>query len=459
MIARTLVVSTILTIAAAAAPAPTTSVTFHKDVEPIMQRNCQTCHRPGEAAPMSLLSYKDVRPWVKSIREKVATKQMPPWPADPHYGKFENDRSLSQKDLETMLAWIDAGAPEGKASDAPKPVAWVEGWSIGQPEAIIKMPNPVKVPPSGVIEYQYVIVHTNFTEDKWVHAAEARPGNRALVHHILAFVREPGNKWLSEYPVGVAFVPDRGDRSRRARSGDGEGGAPPSAEDRPRAQASMQQGELLQGYAPGVPAAILRPGQAKLIKAGSDIVFQLHYTANGTSGEDESEVGLIFSKEPPKERVFTLAAQNGKFKIPAGDANYKVESEFTLGDNAKLVQLAPHMHLRGKDFEYRVVYPDGRTETLLNVPHYDFNWQVFYDLSTQLDLPKGTKIECTAHFDNSAANKANPDPTKEVTWGDQSWEEMMIGFFDVAIPAGQDPRTVFPRPEKKPGAKAAGTSE
>jgi hypothetical protein len=456
MIVRVFALCTILAVAAAAAP--TSTVTFHKDVEPILQRNCQTCHRPGEAAPMSLLSFKDVRPWAKNIREAVVIKKMPPWPADPHYGKFENDRSLSQKDIDTVVAWVDAGAPEGSVADAPKPVAWTDGWSIGKPDAIIKMPQPIKVQATGVIEYQYVIVHTGFTEDKWIQMAETRPGNRALVHHIIAFIREPGSKWLADYPVGVAFVPDRKKRDRGNRA-DGEGEGQPKPDDRAQQEAAaMPQGELLQGYAPGLPPGILRPGQAKLIKAGSDIVFQMHYTANGTAGEDQSLVGVVFAKEPVKERVLTMAASNPKFKIPAGDGNYKVDSEFTLGDQVKLVNLTPHMHLRGKDFEYRLVFPDGAKETILNVPHYDFNWQLYYYLAQQRDLPKGTRIECTAHYDNSTANKANPDATKEVSWGDQSWEEMMIGFFDIAIPVDKDPRSVFPR-RQAPAQKAASLNQ
>jgi hypothetical protein len=412
---------------------------------------------------MPLLSYKDVRPWAKNIREAVVVRKMPPWPADPHFGKFDNDRSLPQKDIDTVVAWVDAGAPEGAPGDAPKPVAWTEGWSIGKPDAIIKMPQPFKVQASGVIEYQYVIVPSGFTEDKWIQAAEARPGNRQLVHHIIAFIRDPESKYLREYPVGVPFVPDKKTRQQRNRpsAGEGEGGEPANKEQANKEQARGNSEaadaafiELLQGYAPGLPPAVLRPGQAKLVKAGSDIIFQMHYTASGTPGDDQSMVGLIFAKEPPKERVITLSATNNKFKIPAGDGNYKVDSDFTFGDQVKLVDLMPHMHLRGKDFQYRLVYPDGTKETILNVPQYDFNWQLFYYLSQQKDLPKGTKLECTAHFDNSTANKANPDATKEVAWGEQSWEEMMIGWFDVAIPVDKDPRSIFPR-RPAPAQRAA----
>ena len=309
MFSRLFAFCTILTVVAAAAP-PTSTVTFHKDVEPILQRNCQTCHRPGEAAPMSFLSYKDVRPWAKSIREAVTIKKMPPWSADPHYGKFSNDRSLGQKDIDTVNAWVDAGAPEGSPTDAPKPIAWTEGWAIGKPDAIFKMPTPFRVEATGVVEYQYVIMHTGFTEDKWIQAVEARPGNRQVVHHIIAFVREPGSKYLADYPIGVPFVPDRNPRQAdQAKTGQSE--APPEG----------VRLELLQGYAPGLPAAELLPGQAKLIKAGSDIIFQMHYTASGTAGEDQSMVGVIFAKQPPKERVITMNAANNKFKIPPGDGN------------------------------------------------------------------------------------------------------------------------------------------
>lgn len=428
----------------ALAAAPSTTVTFHKDVEPILQKNCQSCHRPGEVAPMPFLTYNDVRPWAKGIKEAIAAKKMPPWPADPHFGKWENDRSLSAKDIATITAWADAGAPEGKLSDAPKPVAFTAGWMIGKPDKVIEMPLDIAVPAEGVIEYTYVVVPTGFTEDKWIQAAEARPGSRNVVHHIIAFIREPGSKFLADAKPGVAFIPKHEERRSGRREGEAalkeeDQGAPP---------------ELLQGYAPGLPPAVLRPGQAKLVKAGSDIIFQMHYTTNGKAAVDRSKVGVIFAKEPPKERVITMNATNSKFKIPAGDGNYKVDAGFTFGDDVKLVDLMPHMHLRGKDFEYRLVYPDGKTETLLNVPHYDFNWQLFYYLADQKVLPKGATLECTAHFDNSTVNKANPDASKEVTWGDQSWEEMMIGWFDVAIPVGKNPRSIFaaPKPAAKPAA-------
>lgn len=413
-----------------AAPAETT---FYKDALPVLENNCQGCHRPGEAGPMSFMSYESTRPWAKAIKQAVETKKMPPWFADPHYGKFANDRSLSQKDINTLVAWVDGGAKAGNPNDAPKPIKFTEGWVIGQPDKVFEIPTAFEVPTSGTIDYQYVIVHTGFTEDKYVQFAEARPTDFKHVHHIIAFIREPGNPWFKDEPIGVAFVPKK--------DGKGEGGG--------------AQGDFLAGYAPGMVAPQLKDGQAKLIKAGSDIVFQLHYTADGKPGSDLSRVGVIFSKVKPTERVVTLAAANPKFAIPPGDADYRVDSKMTLQDDATLTMMLPHMHLRGKDFDYRIVYPDGKTETILSVPHYSFSWQLSYFLAQPLKLPAGTTIECTAHFDNSANNPANPDPTKEIHFGEQSWDEMMIGFFEVEIPFDKNPMDLM-RPKKaKPTTGAA----
>jgi hypothetical protein len=256
-----------------------------------------------------------------------------------------------------------------------------------------------------------------------VQMAEVRPGNRAVVHHVIAFVRDPKSKWNRDQEPGVVFVPEKGGRSN------GLGG------------------DLLAGYAPGLPPIVLEPGQGRLVKAGSDVVFQLHYTASGKAAEDRTKVGIVFCKQPPKERVMTMAAQNNKFVIPPGDANYQVESEVEVNHEVKLSAMLPHMHLRGKDFEYRLIFPTGETQTILRVPRYDFGWQLWYEPVNDILLPKGTKVSCTAHFDNSANNPNNPDATKEVRWGDQSWEEMMIGFFSVAFPSDMDPKLLYP--EKK----------
>jgi hypothetical protein len=421
---------TVLAVAANTSPAP---ITFQKNVLPVLQKNCQGCHRPGEAAPMSFLTYESTRPWAKAIKQAVVTKKMPPWFADPHYGKFGNDRTLSQNEIDTLVAWADSGAREGDLRDAPKALAFVEGWRIGKPDMVIEMPTAFEVPASGTIDYQYIVIPSGLTEDKYVQMAEARPGNNALVHHIIAFIREPGNPWLKDAPKGVAFAPKR----------NGGGGA--------------ALGDSLAGYAPGVTPKIMQPGQAKMIKAGSDIVVQMHYTANGTAGTDKSRVGIVFAKEKPTERVLSIAAATMNFVIPPGDPNYEVYAKLTLQADSTLVSLLPHMHFRGKDFIYRATYPTGEKEVLLSVPNYDFNWQLSYDLAQPKVLPKGTLIECTAHFDNSANNKYNPDPTKEVRFGEQTWEEMMFGFFDVAVPVNVSARDLmFPKPKPAPASSGSG---
>ncbi len=431
----------------AATTANPTVPTFYKDVLPVIQQNCQGCHRPGEAAPMAFLTYEGTRPWAKAMKAAVLTKKMPPWFADPHYGKFSNDRTLSAADVNTIVAWADNGAPAGDASEAPRPVQYVEGWRIPQPDLVLQVPKPFHVPAEGTIAYQYVVVPTGFTEDKWVQFAEARPGNPALVHHIIAFIREPGNPMLKDLPAGQFFAPTA-EAAKRRREG-AKGG-----EDQ---DSNGFFGDMIAGYAPGTVPFVMRPGQARLVKAGSDIVFQLHYTATGKAGDDQSKLGLVFSKEAPKERVLTLGADNWKFAIPPGDANYRVDSKLKLQEDSTLLSLIPHMHFRGKDFEYRVVYPDGRRETLLSVPHYNFNWQLTYDLAEPRFLPKGTVIECTAHYDNSPNNPFNPDPGKTVYPGEQTWEEMMIGFFDVAAPpqVGQMD-LMMPKKEKGGGAQSGG---
>jgi hypothetical protein len=406
-------------------------VTYYKDVAPIVQNRCQECHRPGEVAPMSFMTFDQVRPWAKAMKTAVLTKKMPPWSADPHYGKFSNDRSLSQAEMDTLVAWVDGGAAAGNPKDAPKPRQYTEGWQIGKPDMVFELPTPIEVPASGIVDYTYVVIPTNFTEDKWVQFAEVRPDARSAVHHVLAFLRPPGNSFMKNAQPGVPYIPQR-----------------PTAANGQRGQGNIQEqipGEMLVGYAPGLPPSQSKPGEAKLIKAGSDIVLQLHYTPNGKAVTDRTKFGLIFAKEPPQKRVMSMMAINYFIKIPAGDPNYEAHSRATLQQDVNLVSLLPHMHLRGKDFTYQAVYPSGETQVLLSVPKYDFSWQIQYALDQELLLPKGTRIECTAHYDNSANNPANPDPTKEVRWGDQTFEEMMVGFFDVSFDAKSDP-TALQRP-------------
>lgn len=437
----------------ALASAATTQVTYYKDVLPVLQKNCQTCHRPGEGAPMTFMSYEETRPWAKAIKQAVATKKMPPWFADAHYGKFSNDRTLGQAEVDILTNWADSGAQAGNAKDAPKPVSFVQGWRINKPDVVLSMPAAFSVPASGTIDYQYFVIPTGFTEDKYVQMAEARPGDPAVVHHIIAFIREPGNPWLRNLKPGEAFDAKQAieEAQRQAaahpqqgqRRGGGEGGG------------GGFGGDFLAGYAPGTLPNVMKPGQAKLVPAGSDIILQMHYTATGKASTDLSKVGIIFATEKPSERVLTLAATTANFAIPPGDPNYKVETTLKLQDDATLINLLPHMHFRGKDFVYKVTYPSGETETLLSVPHYDFNWQLTYDLAQPKLLPKGTVIDCIAHYDNSANNKFNPDPTKEVHYGEQTWEEMMFGFFDVTVPLNKTAMDLMV-PKKAPAQATSG---
>ncbi|MGA2214414.1 MAG: cytochrome c, partial [Bryobacteraceae bacterium] len=382
-----------MTVALVQAGTVSAPVSFYKDVLPVLQKNCQTCHRPGEIAPASFLSYESTRPWAKAIKTAVLTKKMPPWFADPHFGKFANDRRLSEADIRTLVAWVDAGAPAGDSKDAPKPVDWVEGWRIGKPDVVISMPLEYHVPASGTIDYQYIVIPTGFTEDKYVQLAEARPGDTKLVHHIIAFVREPGNPWMKDAKPGVPYVPKEPELSPEEQKKEEEAEA--------KLPGIPFQGDFLVDYAPGTVPEVIKPGRAKLIKAGSDLVLQMHYTANGTEGTDISKIGLIFSKTPPKERMLTINTANLTFSIPPGAPDTKVDAKMTLQQDATLVSFLPHMHFRGSSFEYRATYPDGKKEVLLSVPHYEFNWQLTYDLAREKKLPKGTVIECEAHFDNS----------------------------------------------------------
>jgi hypothetical protein len=398
--------------------------TFYKDVLPVLERNCQSCHRAGEAAPMPLVTYQDARPWAKAIRQAVLTKKMPPWLADPAVGHFTNDRTLAPGDIETLVKWSDAGAPAGHPKDAPKSVEFVDGWNVGKPDVILEMAAAYDVPATGTIEYQHFIVPTGFTEDKWVQVVELRPGNRAVVHHAAVFVRPPESKWMRNVKPGEPV-------GRQAESG-----------------ISVYE-EILDFHVPGAVPHALPEGQAKLVKAGSDLVFQMHYTTNGKPATDRTRIGIVFAKQPPRERIFTLQIANRGFAIPPGAADFPVNSNLTLQADARIVALNPHMHVRGKSFEFRVATSPGNDpQVLLRVPRYDFSWQLQYYLAEPLPLTRGSRIECLATFDNSPNNPANPDPSKEVRWGDQSWEEMMVGTVDVAIDAHMDPMDLY-RPARK----------
>jgi peroxiredoxin len=371
-------------------------VTFASAAAEIVQRNCQSCHRPGQVAPFPLTNYDEVRKHSAMIREVVEDRRMPPWHADPRHGVFANDRSLSAEQRAKLIAWIDQGSPLGDPTKIPTPPTFTEGWSIGEPDVVFEIPETNSIPAQGVMDYIRVRVPTNFKEDVWVRAAEAMPTDRTVVHHIIVYVD---------------------DHSGRRHQGLG--------------------GAHLCGYAPGDMPTNFAEGTAKRIPAGSDFLFELHYTPNGKPRQDRSKVGLIFAKEPVTRQAFTLPIVQPSFVIPPGEPNVPVTASFKLPKEVRLLSLMPHMHVRGKDFKYVVTKPGGQPETILSVPAYDFGWQSYYTLKEPMILPAGTVIDCTAHFDNSADNPYNPDPTKTVRWGDQTFEEMMIGYIDVDLPAGE----------------------
>jgi hypothetical protein len=391
------------------------AVTFHKDVEPILQRSCQECHRPGEIAPMSFLTYDQVRPYAKAIKSDILQHKMPPWPADPHSVKFENDRSLTPEEVQTISAWVDSGAKEGDKSAAPAPRKFTDGWNISKPDLIVKMPIAYEVPAKGEIEYTYFVVPSGFTEDRWVQQVEVRPSDRTVVHHAVIYLREPGSKWMADAKPGVPYIPPNLTPTGRF------------------ANLLGASNDLLTVYTPGMVPGIYKPGQAKQIKAGTDFVIQMHYTVNGKPTKDQTSIGIVFAPGEPTERIVTTAAVNNRFTIPAGDGNFKAEAIIPVANEMTMLSLFPHMHLRGKGFQYDLIYPNGETKTLLRIDHWSLAWQLSYKLAEPIRLTPGMKVKATAWWDNSANNPSNPDPSKDVKWGDQSWEEMLVGFYDVAV--------------------------
>ena len=397
--------------------------TFNKDVAPILYANCVTCHRPGEIGPMSLLSYKEARPWAKSIRDEVADGTMPPWHADPRHGKFANDRSLTAGQKDTLARWANGGAPEGDPKDAPAPPAFVEGWQLGEPDAVFQLPVEYKIPADGFVEYEYFEIPTNFTEDQWLQAMEVRPGNREVVHHVIVSVRPPTPE---RRPAGFRAAPGMGIPPGQSGGGPEPADAPKRARGQSRFPPPQRGGAAIGGFAPGTTTMKFEPGAAMLIRAGSTLIVQMHYTTNGTPQTDRTKMGLFLGKDMPKAEMRMATLVNGKLHIPAGASDYSIAAEMTTVNDITLRSLLPHTHLRGKSWEYTATYPDGRSEVILSVPKYDFNWQTDYVFAQPLKLPKGTKIRAVAHYDNSPANKANPDPKVDVKWGDQTWEEMMF---------------------------------
>src|SRR5215469_4944289 len=398
--------------------------TFYRDVLPILQKNCQSCHRPGEIGPMALGTFDQVRPWAKAIRQAVVMRKMPPWFADPNAGRFSNDRRLSDNEIATLSSWAESGTRAGDQKDSPKPIVFPTGWRIGTPDVIFEMSKPFAVPANGTIPYEYIIVPTNFKEDKWIQAAEFRPGEPTVVHHASIYSREPDSNYAAGHKPGEFFELDE-EVPVGARKAPEPGHLMFSPPDFPL---------HLQVFVPGGDPIVLPDGQARLIKARSDIVFQIHYTPNGEPALDRSRIGLIFAKAPTRERVKTVRIQNGVLiRIPPGESNYRLESRVVIQEPLRVVSLQPHMHFRGSLFEYSVIYPSGESEVLLRTPHYNFHWQQTYVLAQPKLLPKGTILICKAGYDNSANNPDNPDPRAWVKGGPQSFDEMMAGFMDVAF--------------------------
>ena len=382
-------------------PVTSSAITYSKDIAPIFRDACVQCHREGEIGPFPMTQYSEIAGWAEMIAEVVAEKRMPPWHASAEYGSFANDCSLSAAQRDLVLKWVAAGAPEGNPADLPEPRHYIDGWQLPkEPDVVFNVsPKPYQVPATGEVKYQYFLVDPDFKEDKWVSAAQIIPGNRSVVHHILVFARS---------------------KAERGELG-GERG-------------------FLFGYVPGSLAQPYPSGSAKRIPAGSQLVFQVHYTPIGTAQSDQSKLGIVFADPSLVEReVKTTSAVQTRLNIPPGDANYTVSAELPGGlPDCELLGMAPHMHLRGKSFRYTLVGADKSHKILLDVPRYDFNWQTAYRFAQPVKITSGSTILCDAAFDNSAANLNNPDPTARVRWGDQTEDEMMIGYFDILIPKGSD---------------------
>ena len=368
---------------------PRSDVTYSKQVARILQKNCQSCHRPEQAAPFSLLTYDDAARHGRMIREVTTQRRMPPWHADSRHGKFANERRLSQGDIETLAAWVDAGMPKGDEKDLPKPIDWPRGWALGKPDIVFTMPEECEVPAEGTVPYRHFTIETGFKEDRWVTVAEARPGTAAVVHHVVIYILKEGQ--------------------RRPFSADG----------------NMS---VLVGWAPGDLGLICPPDTALRLAKGTKLMFELHYTPNGTKTKDRSSVGITFAKKSPKYELQMNSFVNESIRVPAHDPHYRADATFRFRADARIISFVPHMHWRGKSYFYEAIYPDGRRETLLTVPRWDFNWQSVYQFKEPVKMPKGTRIHSIAHWDNSRNNLLNPDPSKDVRFGLQTWEEMMVGW-------------------------------
>jgi hypothetical protein len=410
----------------------TSKPAFYKDVLPILQGHCQVCHRAGGIAPMAFETYEETRRYATAIRVAAEKRTMPPWFAEPGIGKFSNDPSLSAGQIATLTAWAEDDAPAGNSAEAPVKRNWSGRWTVAEPDLVVKMAEGVNIPDEGQVDYTYEIVPTKFKEGRWVQGSEILPGMPENVHHAVVYVRPAGSPWLKHALVGQPFTAEM----------------LPTEED--RRGAMWTDSDILLVYAPGSSPDNWPEGMAKFVPAGADLVFQMHYTTNGKSGTDVTQIGLRFAKEPPKQRVMTLQLTNDHFVIPPGVPDYRAEAWGTLPNDALLLSFFPHMHLRGKRFEYNIVHKDKRSETLLRVD-YHFHWQMSYRLAEPLPLKAGTELQAVAWFDNSRENPHNPDPNVAVRWGEQTSDEMMVGFFDVAVAPEFDKWRFFERSKARNG--------
>ena len=443
--ARFLLVIVLTTVTSLAAQVSSTvsdqtgAVSFNKDVLPILQRNCQLCHRTGEVAPMSFQTYESTRPWARAIKEAVLSKQMPPWFADARYGYFRNAPKLTESDIKTLVAWADNGAPEGDARDKPATANWQDGWRI-KPDVIVSIPEPHNVPAKGSGEIKSFLVPNPFKQDTWVNSIEIRPGEPSVVHHVMVQVPEdtpgPAFSWGA---VSPACIPQASEAFLESPVGIG---SPSTAQvKRPKNFAILEA-----VYVPGSPVTDFRyENSAKLIKGGGNLRIEVHYTPNGRAVADQTRIAFAVASTPPERKFIMLAPKsiaNAKVPIPAGEANWETRGELEFGQDAQLVSFMPHMHLRGKDMSFKLIFPNGRMETVLDA-RFNFNWQLGYELDEPIRVPKRTRMVVVAHHDNSPNNPFNPDPAKEVVWGNLTSEEMVLPWFGVIVDRDADPEKLL----------------